>query len=569
MNELEKVFDAASSDVFPTLDVVVEGCDDAYNTLNTYGKTCVQAQVLSNNILRDYELNCKQIRLKCYTEDGTEDDFCFYEEKARNGAVGQLKKILDKIVMLWQDIVRKIKAIITTKICSTTARTAVKKMKKTLDANPKLKTIKVKAPSITTALGVIEGFRRKCNLENTQYVKTLTGVKQVKSIGGLVEDFNKSFGRAIVGKAAVCTLTLAGLIIAIEAEMDKLPSVLEEVDLRETTIIRRLGATVSEDVEVGAAAAFQQAANFRVQLGKQELETHCQYLHNMVQTAKDSISQALTGKAPILVEDADNERETRMLTVDEYFGQDESFDESVAFEGYDFDNPDETFDEGANLDARRIFKAFDKETTELGKEISKLNKLGAYSEASKKCDELIKLMDTAESQILALNVTPGSIAFGIVVQYLVSMCKVALSTLLVVCAGVAGGAVGGIIGSLVTRSPARLAATVGITVGTGVAAIPVQLMHFVSSLVEIVTMLTNLIVTIKKRRPDGTSFAAADLYINTFIGAISRSRATIVQVKKDCDEKASGKIVEDADQDWEEEAGMDVPDINAILDSLM
>lgn len=805
MNELEKLFETASSDVFPSLDVIVEGCSEASAAFDVYGKTCVQAQVLSNNILRDYELNCKQIQLKCYTEGGTDDDFSFYEEKASKGAVGKLKAIFDKIVTLWQDIVRKVKAVVTTKICSTTAKTAVKKMKKTLDTNPKLKTIKVKAPSITTALNVIEGFRKKCNIENTQYVKTLTGTTQVKSIGGLVEDFQKSFGKAIVGKAAVCTLTLAGLIIAIEAEMDKLPTILEEVDLRETTIIKRLGATVSEDVEVGAAAAFQQAANFRVQLGKQELDTHCKYLHDMVQTAKDSISQALTGKAQILEED-EASGENRMLTVEEYFGQDESFDEGAnadarsiltsvrveytksvqkikqdirkgkydeaagtckscrqlisdaqtkvssipanareaviggliadiktmanvtaaistftigmsytfnggmapdrkivkskkaydiarktgnksemarqmrigtdrfiangntqhskrvgdhaafigdsvvstaatvaaigtlvsvvstlvalkktpdanvvnryftqiysalgamdntlsafesdirrrkkkatrknesfddvpsedgaVFEGYDLDSQDEVFDEGANLDARRIFKTLEKETAAIGKDISKLVQLGSYTEASKRCDDMLKLLDSAEAQILALNVTPGSVVFGIVVQYLISSCKIVLATLLVVCAGAAGGAIGGMISTLFSGSPANLGAIVGMAAGSSMATIPAQLTNVATSLVEVVTMIINLVRSAKMR--SGNEFAAADLYINTFIGAIARSRNAIYLIQKDCDNKAAGRITEDADTEEisyvEDSTGVNDFDINEILGSIM
>lgn len=407
MNELEEMFQKSASELFPSLDVITEGYDDTQKVFTCFDRTCAEAQVLTNNIVRDYGLNCKQIQLKCFKEDGTADDIAFYEDRASQGAIGKMKSIIDKLLTLWADMVRKIKATITTKLCSAEAKAAVKKMKKTLDANPTLRNIKVSAPDITTALSVISKYNGLCKVEDAQYVRSLTGETKVKSIGKLAEDFQKSFKKAITGKAALCTLTIGGLILAIEAEMDKLPSILKEVDMKESTIIKRLGATVSYDTEVGSVAALQQAANFRVQLGKQELETHCQYLHDMVTKAKQAISESLSGKAPIVNNVVEGGEETSMPSVDDYFEN----------------SDDEIFDEGANLDARNILKETKSKFTEKCAAIKKMIKAGNYDSAIKECKNAKAILSDADKKIQKLPVDTQTIIAGYALDDLTGLCK--------------------------------------------------------------------------------------------------------------------------------------------------
>lgn len=412
MNELDAMFNK-SNEPSSFQDLITEAVDEVSKISFDCDGTCANAQVLANSIVRDYNLNCKQSALKCFKEGGTEDDLAFYEDRASEGAVGKLKAIIDKVILIWRDTIYKIKMTVATKIQSSSGKAALKDAKKQVAMHPEIANVKVKAPDITTALSVISKFRGLCNVESEQYVRSLTGVTKVKSIGGLMEDFQKSFDRAIVGKAAICVVTIAGLIMAIEAEMNKLPSLIDELDLKETTILKRLSATVSYETEVGAVATFQQAAQFRVQLGKQELNTHMKYLADMVSRLTSAINEALTGKAPIInnvVEDADG---APMLSVDEYFGEDSE--------------SDEVFDEGVNGDAHAILKQTSAKYKEAMAKVKSAKTKSDWSAAKNGCQQAISAIDDAKKEIKALPATAGSSAIGMLISFLESWLRAAVA----------------------------------------------------------------------------------------------------------------------------------------------
>lgn len=530
MNELDTIFQKSADELSQSTESLMEACDELLPVFMQCDRTCVEAQVLANSIVRDYNLNLKQCALKCFQEDGTSDDMAFYEDRASQGAIGKLKSVIDKVIMIWKDIVRQIHARVTSKICSAGAKHAVKKMKKTLDQNPGLRNIKVSAPDITTALSVISKYRGLCNVENAQYVKSLTGKTKVKSIGGLIDDFKKSFDKAIVGKAAVCTVTLGGLILAIEAEMDKLPSIIKEIDLKESTILERLSATVSYDTEVGGIAALQQATNFRVQLGKQELETHCQYLHDMVQKAKEAINTGITGKAPInnnVVEDADG---AQMQTVAEYFGEEES----------------ELFDEGANLDARSIFKIMKSEYKKELAAIKKCKKDGKYKEAITRCKKVEKLLDDTEKSIRSLDVTVGSAVLGFIAHNLIVFAKL---TVVVFAAMGIGGAVGAGAGLIGGADAAIVGGMTGASLTTSISGVAT----YIASLVDLIKQIVGIVDRIRDLKPEDSSVTAFDMYINTFIQTISTMRSCITGLERVCESLDKTDIQsEEAAEDFED-----------------
>lgn len=328
------LFDEMDPSVVPPIDLICEAYDEYIGVSLNTARAFANANMLTNTIQRDYELNCMNAELRCLKHGGTADDYAFYEDAAGQGALGKLKSIIDKVIQFWKDLCHKMKMTIQTKICTAQAKKSVGKMKKVLALNPGLGNTKVTAPDMSSALKVISKYRGVCDINNARYIKGILATSQAKGIGATISDFNKAFDKATVGSAATCVLTLTGLVLAIESEMDALPKALGNLEERENVILERLASTVSDRSEVSATAALQAAANFRVQLGKQELDTHMKYLHDLIQIAKEKILN-LQGKGTINA----NVREEAEDT-----GNPE--DQTFAEEGSD--NTPETFEESGD-----------------------------------------------------------------------------------------------------------------------------------------------------------------------------------------------------------------------------
>ena len=546
MHELDQLFEQSIGESAPSTDIISEGFDETVKLCSMLDRTCVNAQVLADSICRDYDLTCKQAKLKVFKEDGTDDDLAFYEASAASGVVGSIKSIIDKLIMIWQDIVRKTKAVVTTKMCSMAAKSAVKKMKRVVDKNPTIRNVKVKSPDITTALSVISKYRGLCNVEDGQYVHSLLGITKVKSIGGLIEDFQRDFDRAITGRAATCVLTLAGLLLAIETEMDALPALVERIDMSETAIIRRLGATATYDAEMGAMAAMQQAANFRIQLGKQELDSHCQYLHDMVMKAKETIDLSLNGRAPIVPEEA--EEPTEMVGVDAYFN------------------------EGVNMDARKIFKTFKAQYKKDLDILTNAKKRGDYNTAIKKCEEIEKSIDNVSDTIRSLPSGIVGTVIGILLSNFIFCAKMTVVSVVGM----------GVPIAISSAGAALLGGDVSEAIGiSGMVASPiVGVVTSTNGLIECIKRLTGVVRRL--RTPGQGVVDSFNYYVNDMLDGLSNMRNTIERISLTCqmlenDGKEANRLAATVHEDYQDPSivGMDQyledgsDGIDKLLDSIL
>lgn len=415
MNSLDELFNGLDSTTLDPCDVICEAYEDCKAVGVNLTHSLINARNLSNRIVGDYNLNCKQAEIRCLQEGGTQSDYSFYEEAASEGAIGKLRAIINRIIEFWRDLCRKISLQVRTKLCGAQAKTTVKRMKKEVQLNPGLAQKQVQAPDITSALSVISQYRKYADLNDAKLVKGLFSTSELKGFGATVVDFAKAFQNATVGAAATCVITVAGLILAIEQEMDKLPIYVGNLEQSQSHILDRLSQTVSDETAVTAAAALQEAANFRVQLGKQELETHMKYLADLIKLAKEQLLNA-KGKGTINVN----------VT--------ESGDDPIGSEGFISDinsilgdTGSEYFTEGANIDATKIFAEMKKDYAAFMKDCKKAYRDGNYPEAKKKLAGAVRTLDKAISNIDALegdNTT--SILLGAVARAILSSLKATL-----------------------------------------------------------------------------------------------------------------------------------------------
>lgn len=292
MDSLDALFNDLESATKDPCDIICEACEEYKGTALGYARALMNAQLLSNEIGRDFKLNLKQAELHCLQCGGTQDDYMLYEDAAEQGAIGKLRAIIAQIIQFWADLCRKTMQIIKTKICTAQAKAAVKKMKNEVRLNSELANKRIQAPDITSALSVIAKYRKLSDINDAKFVRGIFSASPEKGILATVSSFETAFKNATAGAAAVCVLTVGGLIIAIEEEMDKLPRYVTNLETTQSHILDRLSQTISDETAEATTQALQAAMNFRVQLGKQELDTHMTYLKNLISLAKEILANA-------------------------------------------------------------------------------------------------------------------------------------------------------------------------------------------------------------------------------------------------------------------------------------
>jgi hypothetical protein len=286
---------------------------------------------------------------------------------------------------------------------------------------------KITAPDMTGALAVINRYRKGLDKQDAKMIKGLSGRPQeVKGLIATIESFVNSFDTVLGRTAAMTTVTVAGLVAAVEAEMDKLPAYSRNLEASQSHIFKRLSATVSDETAAYAMGALQQSANFRVQLGKQELDTRIKWIHDAVMVLKGKYIEITTGKAPINV--------NVKLEDGEELPYDNSYDDMVDMLGElgtngIIEESGDAFMEGASAEAFKARFEHGKDYVKSMKTAKKLYRDGKYSEAKAELKNTKKILDNYEKDLNSLDTTTASTMWGAFVGSILISIKATLAAL--------------------------------------------------------------------------------------------------------------------------------------------
>ena len=411
MNDLAMLFNDLESATKDPCDIICEACDEYEGTALQHARALMNAQLLSNQLMRGYQLNCKKAELHCAQNDGTTGDYMLYEEAAENGVIGKLRVIINRIIQFWVDLCHRAVTTIKTKICTAQAKAAVRKMKNTVRMDATLANKKIQAPDISSALSVITKYRRICDKRDAQFVRGIFTVSEAKGIAATVSDFERAFSNATVGAAALCVVTVSGLIIAIEQEMDQLPTYVTNLEQTQSHILDRMAQTVSDEASASAMEAMQAAANFRVQLGKQELDTHMKYLSDLIKLAKDMIQHA-KGRGEIVMNVMESAEDPSSLADDVLLA---------------LGDP-QYFEEGVNKDSWKEYKDAVSKFKDAMKSAKDLVSKKKYTEAKKELDGANKELAACITYIDNIPQDMVDVAVGTILgslkAFVLAMCSI-------------------------------------------------------------------------------------------------------------------------------------------------
>lgn len=234
-----------------------------------------------------------------------------------------------------------------------------------------------------------------------------------------------------------------------------------------------------------------------------------------------------------------NENVSDKLTIGEYIDLNIFLNESYTRILESFDE-DDVLEEGANLDARKAFKAYLKEYKEYAKSLKKNVKEEDYSSAKKDLNKMKNCVDKMEKEIKDQDYNVGSAIFGYFATGLLNSLELLIPSFI---AGfgesltLAGHTI--TYSSFINGDISKLAAAANLkTVGTVVSNIG-NIIVYIKSLIMIIKTISQFIKDINDK--DTTTVEALNLYRNKLLTYVKDLRKKINEFEKLIDKKSKNK----------------------------
>ena len=350
MSYLDDFFENANVEVEPEMEqdipatpgIFTEAAENYAKLSKAFDVSMMQVDAYMEACDREYNLHLKQAELKCLKENGTMDDYAYLESAAEEGAVAKIRKVVDKIIKMWENFISTVK----TKIASAETRQVLSRAEKKVKLNPLLARKKVKIRDIRKPLGVIKKYKTSTDKAAARAVKGLFTETNLKTLQDSKELFREEFRNSIAGEVALTTVTVSALLAKLNSEVEKLPSYVDGMGKNHSIILEKLKVTVGAEAAASATAATNACAAFSTEIAKAEVNTHVDAIMNMIAVLKDAVIRQKGNKDVKAIEESAEDQ------IDEGFAYEESGDE-----GYqDFDKMvDDIFAESASDDSEEIF----------------------------------------------------------------------------------------------------------------------------------------------------------------------------------------------------------------------
>lgn len=353
MSYLDDFFESANvevetemeQDVPVTPGIFTEAAENYRKLSKAFDVSMMQVDAYMEACDREYNLHLKQAELKCLKENGTMDDYAYLESAAEEGAVAKIRKVVDKIIKMWENFISTVKTKIIAKIASAETRQVLSRAEKKVKLNPLLARKKVKIRDIRKPLGVIKKYKASTDKAAARAVKGLFTETNLKTLQDSKELFREEFRNAIAGEVALTTITIAALLTKLNSEVEKLPSYVDGMGKNHSAILEKLKVTVGAEAAASATAATNACAAFSTEIAKAEVNTHVDAIMNMIAVLKDAVIRQKGNKDVKAIEESAEDQ------IDEGF----AFEESGVPSFEDFDKMvDDIFEESAD-DSEEIF----------------------------------------------------------------------------------------------------------------------------------------------------------------------------------------------------------------------
>lgn len=197
--------------------------NDGYECALTMEKSIIFAE----SVIREYNINCEEAELKVLKESGTDEDFNYLCEAAKEGLVVKLKKAIKKMIQALKDFIANVIDKIKVTYASKKAKDALKRLEEASNTNPKIKSMKISVHDGEKDEKVILEAIDKLYAQEAK----LKGGASVDSVRKAVDNIKETAEkkRQKIAKAATLTLTVGAAIVIMKKYINKLENENSEV----------------------------------------------------------------------------------------------------------------------------------------------------------------------------------------------------------------------------------------------------------------------------------------------------------------------------------------------------
>lgn len=189
---------------------------ETVNSLINDGYECAltmeKCNIFAESVIREYNINCEEAELKVLKESGTDEDFKYLREAAKEGLVVKLKKAIKKMIQAIKDFIANMVDKIKVTYASKKSKDAMDRIEEACKTNPKLKSMKITVhdgekdeKAILEAIDKMQAQKAK-----------LKGGDSVEKVAKAIDDIKENTEKKRQKIAKVATLTLGiGAAIAL------------------------------------------------------------------------------------------------------------------------------------------------------------------------------------------------------------------------------------------------------------------------------------------------------------------------------------------------------------------
>ena len=245
--------------------------------------------------MRELAINIGESELKVMKESGTSDDLQYLVEEASNGAIEKIKKAVSAAIKAFKEFISRIKDRVVRLVTTAETKDTMKKVEKKIKLNPFLAKKKVQVVDTKKPLQVISKYESILDKHAAKVAGGKVKPGESKDIRDLQSKFESEYKAAIMGVAAMTTITVAALVAMVNRDMEDLPKNINKIDADTSASLKAMSEckAYTEETIAEQQAALSTLVSMRGKLGRAKSNELVDGLSNKISVLKKAVGGAI------------------------------------------------------------------------------------------------------------------------------------------------------------------------------------------------------------------------------------------------------------------------------------
>ena len=255
---------------------------------NRFDITNAKIDAFVENVIGQYEINCKKAELKVLNESGNFEDLMYFENEAASSAIESIKKAIEKIIETFVNAVNEIKLKILSLIAKKETKEAIDEMEKKIKFNPFLSNKQVQVEDTKKQLNCVAW----ANAELQKLISKIKSGKKVESseVDGIATEFKKRM-EAAKGIPAAIKTKLGNAASMLKKAGEGMADSIEKFSKITKELINDAKSAAGE-LHVEASNTLKSIASKASEIGKAAINAIVEFWRSTLAVIRSAVSKA-------------------------------------------------------------------------------------------------------------------------------------------------------------------------------------------------------------------------------------------------------------------------------------